>query len=160
MSLETHIAGSEDQLISSLHYSGSNSASYITDRRQVSFAPQSASNFKPSGSRLMRFSLADEQGFLDGATVRLIFKITNLHGEDALTPIVDSPASMLRPLRILCHGSGVAEAIAPYDRCHQQFSELLPSQRRTTNISPSEGASYASSTLPVPGAVSLISLFP
>ncbi len=152
MSLETHIAGSEDQLISGLHFSGSNTASYITDRRQVSFAPQSASNFKPSGSRLMRFSLADEQGFLDGATVRLIFKLTNLSGENPLTPLCDSPASMFRRLRILCNGSGVVEDIEQYDWVHQMFSELLPSQRRMNNICESWGGSNAPSTLSAPGA--------
>jgi hypothetical protein len=152
MSLETHIAGSEDQLISGLHFSGSNTASYITDRRQVSFAPQSASNFKPSGSRLMRFSLADEQGFLDGATVRLIFKITNLSATVALTPVCDSPASMFRRLRILCNGSGIVEDVEQYERVHQMFSELLPSQRRMNNICESWGGSTAASTLSAPGA--------
>ena len=152
MSLETHIAGSEDQLISGLHFSGSNTASYITDRRQVSFAPQSASNFKPSGSRLMRFSLADEQGFLDGATVRLIFKITNLSTTGALTPLVDSPASMFRRLRILCNGSGVVEDVEQYNRVHQMFSQLLPSQRRMNNITESWGGSNAASTLSAAGA--------
>ena len=128
MSLETHIAESEDQLISGLHFSGSNTASYITERRQVSFAPQSASNFKPSGSRLMRFSLTDEQGFLDGSTVRLIFKLTNLSGDTSLPPMVDSPASMFRRLRIMCNGSGVVEDVEQYGRVHQSFSHLLPSE--------------------------------
>ena len=73
MSLSTHIASSEDQLISGLHFSGSNTASYITDRRSVHSRLR---NFKPGGSRLLRFSLADEQGWLVGGTVRLIFKLT------------------------------------------------------------------------------------
>ncbi len=150
MSLETHIAGSEDQLISGLHFSGSNTASYITDRRQVSFAPQSASNFKPSGSRLMRFSLADEQGFLDGGTVRLIFKITNLNVTGSLTPMTDSPASMFRRLRILCNGSGVVEDVEQYNRVHQMFSLMLPAQRRMNDICESWGGTGAASTLSQP----------
>ena len=39
MSLETHIAGSEDRLIDGLHFAGRNTASYITSRQNVSFAP-------------------------------------------------------------------------------------------------------------------------
>ena len=56
MSLETHIAGVDDALVSPLHFSGSpNTASYITERRNCSFAPQSDGVFGPEGVRLLRF---------------------------------------------------------------------------------------------------------
>ncbi len=106
MSLETH-----DKLIDGLRFAGRNTASYITKRSSVSFAPQTASNFKPSGSRLMRFSLADQQGWLDGGTVRLIFKLTNLHVTGSLQPVVDSPASLFRRLRLIASGSSVIQDI-------------------------------------------------
>ena len=77
MSLETHIAGAEDKLLDSLHFAGRSSASYVTERRGVSFAPQTASDFKPGGVRLMRFNLADQQGWLEGDTVRLVMTIHN-----------------------------------------------------------------------------------
>ena len=134
MSLETHIAGSDDQLIAGLHFAGRNTASYITSRQNVSFAAQTASNFKPSGSRLMRFSLGDQQGWLDGGSVRLVFRLTNMHVTGSLQPIVDSPASMFRRLRVIANGSAVMEDIEEYARVHQLFSELLPSQRRYNNI--------------------------
>ena len=51
MSLETHIAGSEDRLIDGLHFAGRNTASYIVSRKDATFHPSSASNFKPSGVR-------------------------------------------------------------------------------------------------------------
>ena len=111
MSLETHIAGRDDRLIDGLHFSGRNTASYITQRSSVSFAPQTASNFKPAGSRLMRFSLADQQGWLDGGTVRLIFKLTNLHVTGSLQAVTDSPASMFRRMRVIANGSAVIEEI-------------------------------------------------
>jgi hypothetical protein len=47
MSLETHIAGAENKLLDSLHFAGETSASYVTERRNVSFALQAASNFTP-----------------------------------------------------------------------------------------------------------------
>ncbi len=150
MSLETHIAGSDDQLIAGLHFAGRNTASYITSRQNVSFAPQTASNFKPSGSRLMRFSLADQQGWLDGGSVRLIFKLTNLHVTGSLQPIVDSPASMFRRLRIIANGSAVLEDIEEYSRVHQLFSELLPSQRRYNNITEAWGGAFIASGLDSP----------
>ena len=80
MSLETHIAGVDDALVPPLHFSGSpNTASYITERRNCSFAPQSGGVFGPGGVRLLRFNLADQSGFLDGSTLRLAFKLKNTH---------------------------------------------------------------------------------
>ncbi len=150
MSLETHIAGSDDQLIAGLHFAGRNTASYITSRANASFAPQTASNFKPSGSRLMRFSLADQQGWLDGGTVRLVFKLTNLSGTGPLQPITDSPASMFRRMRVIANGSAVIEDIEEYGRVHQMFSLLLPSQRRYNNITETWGGANLASGLDSP----------
>ena len=88
MSLETHIAGAEDKLLDSLHFAGKTSASYVTERRSVSFAPQAASNFTPQGVRLMRFNLADQNGWLVGDTVRLVMTIHNAKATN-LVPVVD-----------------------------------------------------------------------
>ncbi len=150
MSLETHIAGSDDRLIDSLFFAGKNTASYMTSRSSVSFAPQTASNFKTSGSRLMRFSLMDQQGWLDGGTVRLVFKITNLHVSGSLAPITDSPASMFRRMRVIANGSAVIEDIEDYGRVHQLFSELLPAQRRYNNTAESWGGANLASGLDSP----------
>ena len=150
MSLETHIAGSDDQLIAGMHFAGRNTASYITQRQSVSFAAQTASNFRPAGSRLMRFSLADQQGWLDGGTVRLIFKITNLNPNASLQPIVDSPGSMFRRLRLIASGSNQIEDLEDYSRCSQLMSELLPSQRRYNNITETWGGANIASGLDSP----------
>jgi len=142
MSLETHIAGSEDRLIDGLHFAGRNTASYIVNRRDATFHPSSASSFKPSGVRLMRWSLADQAGWLDGSSVRLIFTLNNLTArpasgatvlDGALQPFSDSPASMFRRLRILGGGSEI-ENIEDYGRVFQVFSTLLPSNTRMNNL--------------------------
>ena len=124
MSLETHIAGVDDALIDSLHFSGRNSASYVTQRQEVTFAPQSGGRFEPSGIRLLRFNLADYQGFLDGSTVRLAMRIVNNSVSD-LTPIAASPACMFRRCRILCGGAEI-EDVDNYGRVFQMFHEMLP----------------------------------
>jgi len=154
MSLETHIAGSEDRLLDSLHFGGKNSASYITERRQVTFAPSSASSWKPSGVRLCRFNLADMSGWLDARTVRLFFTLTNLHATSALDPICDSPAGMFRRVRIIANGSSVIEDIEDYGRVSQMFTYLLPSNRRMGNVGEGWGASSTVPTFgdPVPQA--------
>ena len=94
MSLETHIAGAEDALISGLHFGNRNTASYITERRSATFAPQTSADITPAGSRLLRFNLSDQSGFLDGSTVRLAFKLNN-SGGSAIFP------SGTRPFRFL-----------------------------------------------------------
>ena len=131
MSLETHIAGVEDALIDSLHFSGRNSASYVTHRREATFAPQSGGRFETNGIRLCRFSLADYQGFLDGSTVRLAMRIVNT-GASPLVPIACSPACMFRRMRILCQTE--VEDIDNYGRVFQMFHEMLPSQRKFNDI--------------------------
>ena len=109
MSLETHIAGSEDRLLDSL-----------------TFAPQSGGRFAPYGIRLLRFSLADQQGWLDAGTLRLAFTITD-KSTAALVPIGDNPASLFRRLRVIANGSCEIENIENYGRVNQMFNILLPS---------------------------------
>ena len=132
MSLETHIAGSEDRLIDGLHLSGRNTASYITARRAATFAPSSAAAWPARG--LIRFNLADHSGWLDAGTLRLIFTISNNHMTSTLDLVGASPATMLRRLRIIANGSAVVEDIEDYGRLYQLFSELLPPQRCFTNM--------------------------
>lgn len=143
-SLETHIAGSEDRLIDGLHFAGRNTASYIIARKSVTFSPSSASNWQPSGVRLMRFNLADQAGWLDASTLRLAFTLTNLDINANLAPLTDSPASMFRRLRIIANGSSVIEDIEEYSRVFQLFMELLPSQRRYNAIAENWGSSSGS----------------
>ena len=132
MSLETHISGSEDRLLDSLHFAGRNSASYITARREATFAPSSAASWPAKG--LIRFNLADHAGWLDGGTLRLIMTITNNHVTSALNLTGStSAATMFRRVRIIANGSAVIEDIEEYGRVFQMFSHLQPPQRRFTN---------------------------
>ncbi len=142
MSLETHISGSEDKLIDGLEFQGRNTASYITERRSCSFQPQSGGIFSPNGVRLLRFNLADQDGWLQGDTVRLCLNIQNT-GAQPLVPVVDSPASMIRRCPLVCNGSAIVEDIEEYSRVHQMFSLLLPSDRRYNDIRESWGGYFA-----------------
>jgi hypothetical protein len=139
MSLETHIAGSEDKLIDSLHFAGQTSASYVPSRRSCSFPLQAASDFTAASVRLMRFSLADFSGWLDGSTVCLVMTIHNASA-NALTPICDSPASMFRRIRVVCNGSAMVEDCEDAGRVHQMFSMLQSSSRRYNSISEGWGS--------------------
>ena len=96
MSLETHIPGNEDRLLDSLTIAGKNTASYVTERRSCTFAPQSGGNFSPAGIRLMRFNLADQQGWLDAGTLRLALTLNNKHASADLKPMVENQAGMFQ----------------------------------------------------------------
>ena len=129
MSLETHIAGAEDKLLNSLHFAGKTSASFVVERLNVSFALQAASNFPPQGVRLMRYNLADQNGWFDGSTLRLVFTLHNATANPS-RPVVESPASMFRRMRIIGNGSAMIEDIEEYARVHEMFSLLQSSARR------------------------------
>ena len=150
MSLETHIAGSEDRLLDSLTFAGKNTASYVTERRSCTFAPQSGGNFSPAGIRLMRFNLADQQGWLDAGTLRLAFTLVNKSTTQDLKPIVENPAGMFRRLRVIANGSCEIENIEQYGRVNQMFNYLLPSARRFCNISETWGGISHDATLDTP----------
>ncbi len=148
--LESVIASSDDLLIKGLHYAGSQTSSYIVSRSNASFVPNTASDFKPSGSRLIRFQLAQESGWMDSGTCRLLFRLTNLSPTVMLTPITDSPGSIFKSLRIVASGSSELERIDDYGRTHQLMSELLPSARRSNDIVESWGGTNDTCTLSSP----------
>ena len=151
MTLETHISGSEDKLLSGLHFQNQNTASYVIRRELATFPPQQASNFKSTGVRLMRFSLAEQQGWLVGSTLRLAMTIVN-GGTSTITPNALSPASMFRRLRVIANGGATLEDIEQYGRCHQMFSHLLPPDELMCRVSEEWGNTTTSPNLGSPGA--------
>jgi hypothetical protein len=151
MTLETHIAGSEDKLLDGLHFKGRNTASYVVRRELATFAPQQASNFKPSGVRLMRFNLADQQGWLVGDTLRLQMRLVNLTA-NALVPKTISPASIFRRMRIIANGSAIIEDVELFGRCTEMFSFLLPPDEIRNKVTEEWGSSLTNATMAAPAA--------
>ena len=67
----------DDALIDSLSFKLSNSASYITDRKSVTFWPSGSNIYKTqSGTKVIRFVLTNGS-WLDVSTVRLMFNLVN-----------------------------------------------------------------------------------
>ena len=155
MSLETHIAGAEDALIDGLHFGNRSTASYITERRSSTFAPQTSADITPAGSRLLCFALSDQSGFLDGATVRLAFKLNSLAGT-VLHPLGDSPISLFRRLRVIANGSSVIEDIEDLSRVSQLLSLLKPSTQRYNDCTASWGGAATGYDLENPELVASI----
>ena len=125
--METVVNASEDVLIEPLSFKLGNSASYVTDRKSVTFWPSGSNIYKPeSGTKVIKFQLNSE-GWLDASTVRINFNLVN---NDTTAP--PSTIKYLRPLqgahsffrrmRISCAGSLLEDF--DYNRTHQMFEML------------------------------------
>jgi hypothetical protein len=139
-SMEVHLAGSsEDRLLSSLHFDGKRSASYVTGRSEVSYPSSSGGSFSPTnGIRVMRFALNDSAGYLNGDTVRLSFVLHNV-GAQPLTPVTASPCSLFRRLRITAGGVEIEdlEFLGRYAELRQM---LKPSDEKLNDLMEGWGA--------------------
>ena len=77
MSLEATTNSIEDYLIDSISFKLQPGASYVTDRRSVTFHPQGSNIYKPvQGTKVIKISMTGDQ-WLDPSTVQLQFDVNN-----------------------------------------------------------------------------------
>ena len=123
----------EDRLIDGLSFKLNPGASYVTDRRSVTFHPQGSNIYKPtSGTKMIRFNLTGDS-WLDPSTFRFAF---TLHNDDqgsatypkTLRPL-GSPWAFFRRLRILAGGQ-IIEDIDQYNRVHEMMHLLTAADSR------------------------------
>ena len=128
--MEGHAQSVEDNLIESLSFKLRPGASYVTNRRGVTFWPMGGNQYSPTGVKVVKISLNADQ-WLDPATVKLFFDFQNTAAagaENKLKPISPNPWIYFRRLRVLCGGQ-VVEDIDYYNRCHEMFHSLKPAER-------------------------------
>jgi len=131
--MESHAQSVEDYLIEGLSFKLAPGASYITNRRSVSFFPQGGNSYSSNGVKVVRIALTGE-GWLDPSTVRLMYDLNNvttdtvLTNEKVLRP-VGGPWSFFRRMRVLAGGT-IIEDIDNYARTHQQFHTLVSTAKR------------------------------
>ena len=69
--------GIEDKLIDGLSFKLNPGASYVIDRRSVTFHPQGSNLYKPKeGTKLIRILLTGDS-WLDTSTLRIMFRLNN-----------------------------------------------------------------------------------
>ena len=130
--MESIASASDDVLIDALSYKLGNSASYITDRKSVTFFPSGSNIYSTeSGTKVIKFSLNSE-GWLDPSTVRINFNLVNKDTDAAkfVRPL-QGGHSFFRRLRISANGA-MLEDINDYNRIHQMF-EMLTSVHNRDN---------------------------
>ena len=136
--VESYANSVEDKLIDGLSFKMEAGASYISERKFVTFHPQGSNVYNPSsGSKLIRISLQG-QNWLDPSTFRVAFDVVNDavataggSGVAATAPFLRplSPWGMFRRVRLLC-GSQLVEDIDQYGRVHEMMNILTATHSR------------------------------
>ena len=123
MSLEATTNAIEDHLIDAISFKLAPGASYVTDRRSVSYFPQGSNIYKPqTGTKVIKIALTGTGEWLDPSTLQLQFKLENGDQTKALF-VVGQPHTFFRRARLMCGGT-VVEDIDQYNRVHEMLSVL------------------------------------
>ena len=128
--MEAIAQSAEDHLIDALSFKLRPGASYITNRRSVTYFPQGGNDYSPNGVRVIRLMLTGDS-WLDPSTIRLMFDLNNtaVAGTNPVTnPMlrtIGGPWSFFRRLRILCGGQ-IVEDVDYYNRAHTMFHMMQP----------------------------------
>jgi hypothetical protein len=134
----------DDVLIDSLSFKLSNSASYITNRRSVTYYPTGSNIYKTSsGTKVIKFVLTSDD-WLDVSTVRLMFNLVNNDSTATkmLRPL-SGAWSFFRRIRIMCQGTLIEDF--DYNRTHQMFEMLTSGHNRDNDDI--EGFGYRSDSV-------------
>ena len=125
----------EDRLIDGLSFKHKAGASYVTERKSVTYHPQGSNIYMPNGgTKLIKLLLTGDQ-WLDPSTFRIMFDLKNNESSSSgggymlLRPL-GGPHTFFKRMRILAGGQ-VIEDISDYNRVHEMFKTL---QANDTNI--------------------------
>ena len=115
--MESHAQSVEDNLIDSLSFKLRPGASYVTDRRSVSFFTQGGNDYQPNGVKVIKIMLHGDS-WLDGSTCKLFIDVTNttsLGSNNKLKPKLDGAWGFFKRMRILCAGQ-IIEDVDEFNR--------------------------------------------
>jgi hypothetical protein len=109
----------EDYLIDGLSFKLRPGASYITNRRSVSYFPQGGNQYSPNGVKVIRIMLTGDS-WVDPSTIRVMFNLVNGGTSGQYLYPVSGPWCFFRRLRVLCGGQ-LLEDIDYYNKVHEMF---------------------------------------
>ena len=119
--------GVEDVLIDSLSFKLNPGASYITNRKSVTWWVSGSQSYSSGQSRVIRIAINGD-GWLDPSTVRMIYSLrNNAPGVTAKLRTISGPWSLFKRVRVMYGGANV-EDIDNYARTHQMMSILTSQQ--------------------------------
>jgi len=135
--VEALASGVEDKLIDGLSFKLQPGASYVLDRRSVTFHPQGSNIYTPgAGTKLIRILLTGED-WLDPSTLRVMFTVKNT-GTAGYVRVIGSPWSFFRRMRILAAGQ-LVEDIDQYNRIHEMMHMFVAKESRENDAAEAFG---------------------
>ena len=119
----------EDYLVDGLSFKLRPGASYITNRRSVTYYPHGGNQYSPTGVKVIKLMLTGSD-WLDPGSLRLMYDLVNTDPTpgNLLYPI-SGPWSFFRRLRVICGGQ-VVEDIDYYNHVHEMFHVMTPAPTR------------------------------
>ena len=129
--MESHAQSVEDNLIDSLSFKLRPGASYVTDRRSVSFFTQGGNDYQPNGVKVIKIMLNGDS-WLDPSTVKLFMDVTNttsLGSNNKLKPKLDGAWGFFKRMRILCAGQ-IIEDVDEFNRLSEMYHMMKPTNKR------------------------------
>ena len=129
--MESHAQSVEDSLIDSLSFKLRPGASYVTDRRSVSFFTQGGNDYQPNGVKVIKIMLNGDS-WLDPSTVKLFMDVTNntsLGSNNKLKPKLDGAWGFFKRMRILCAGQ-IIEDVDEFNRLSEMYHMMKPTNKR------------------------------
>ena len=118
--MESYAQSTQDYLIDGLSYKMQNGASYVTNRRSISYYSSGSDTYSPSsGVKVVKLKM-NGTDWLDPSTVKVQFDITNNHASETLT-FLSGGHAFFRRMRVLCQGQ-VVEDCDSYNRVCEMFN--------------------------------------
>ena len=133
----------EDRLVDGLSFQLKPGASYVTERKSVTFHPQGSNIYSTSGTKLIKLLLTGDQ-WLDPSTFRIMFDLVNMdtsNSNNKLLRVLGGPHSFFRRMRTLANGA-VIEDIDNYNRVHEMFKILKAEDTNKNNEAEAFGQQY------------------
>ena len=140
--VESAANGISDKLVDSLSFKLSPGASYVTDRRSVTFHPQGSNIYESAnGVRLIRINLTGDS-WLDPSTFKIAFDLANTNESTSklLRPL-GGPHAFFRRCRCLVGGQ-VVEDIDSFNRVSQMMQILKSKHSRENDMSEGFGMEW------------------
>ena len=128
--MEHHAQSVDDALIGGLSYKIKAGASYVANRRSVSYFASGGNQYSPNGVKVMKFNLTGDQ-WMGPSTFRVMFQLNNAGNVGApegtptktLEPLSWNPAVFFRRARIIC-GGVVTKSIGDFNRLSLMLTAL------------------------------------
>ena len=133
--MEHHAQSIDDALIGGLSYKLKAGASYVTNRRSVSYFASGGNTYSPNGVKVMKFNLTGDQ-WMDPSTFRVAFQLNNHNADQSsgfptpVTPLHWNPAVFFRRCRLIA-GGVVVEDIDDFNRLSLMLTSLMNEDEQT-----------------------------